>query len=185
MPGLQQMSEDQLFFLSFASVWCEAQTLTALAQQLNTDVHAPALARVTGVLQNFDQFRKISCARALNHLQLGFSENLAVTGFSFWPQTSNCAGSILRKFIEHASPIRQHQPCFPADKIQKDALNFFWEISCSDPFAQLVVQKVQILVRQPLLTLSYNRSVLDIFKFFILQHLGLSPVFIPRSHFSM
>ena len=58
MPGLQQMSEDQLFFLSFASVWCEAQTLTALAQQLNTDVHAPALARVTGVLQNYDQFRK-------------------------------------------------------------------------------------------------------------------------------
>ena len=135
--------------------------------------------------ENLDQFRKISSAPALNHLQLGFSENLAVTGFSFWPQTSNCAGSILRKFIEHASPIRQHQPCFPADKIQKDALNFFWEISCSDPFAQLVVQKVQILVRQPLLTLSYNRSVLDIFKFFILQHLGLSPVFIPRSHFSM
>ena len=44
---------------------------------------------------------------------------------------------------------------------------YFWEIVCSDLFARLVVQKVQILVlQQPLLALSNNRSVSDSFKFF-------------------
>ena len=62
LPGLSQLNEDQLFFLSFATVWCEAMTVNALVAQLMTDVHAPAMTRVNGVLQNFDVFRQaFSC----------------------------------------------------------------------------------------------------------------------------
>ena len=57
LPGISHLSEDQLFFLSFGSVWCETQTLSALAAQLQTDPHAPAMTRVVGVPQNFDVFQ--------------------------------------------------------------------------------------------------------------------------------
>ena len=41
----------QLFFMSYATMYCESKTVSALARQLLADVHPPHVARVTGVLR--------------------------------------------------------------------------------------------------------------------------------------
>ena len=41
----------QLFFMSYATMYCESKTVSALAKQLLADVHPPHVARVTGVLR--------------------------------------------------------------------------------------------------------------------------------------
>uniref|UniRef100_A0AC34QY75 Uncharacterized protein n=1 Tax=Panagrolaimus sp. JU765 TaxID=591449 RepID=A0AC34QY75_9BILA len=49
-------SDDQLFFLSFASFWCGKDTDGAIQQQLQTDVHTPKKFRVIGTLRNVPEF---------------------------------------------------------------------------------------------------------------------------------
>ncbi len=56
LPGLGEFDSDQLFFMSYATVWCEAKTKGQLAAQLATDVHPPNVARVTSVLRNMPEF---------------------------------------------------------------------------------------------------------------------------------
>ena len=51
LPGLAQYSSDQLFFMSYAALWCEAQTFMALVSQLSSDPHPPHVVRVTQVLE--------------------------------------------------------------------------------------------------------------------------------------
>ena len=51
LPALGQYSADQLFFMSYATMYCESKTVSRLARQLLTDVHPPHIARVTGVLR--------------------------------------------------------------------------------------------------------------------------------------
>ncbi|XP_049783142.1 endothelin-converting enzyme homolog isoform X1 [Schistocerca cancellata] len=55
LPGLN-FSHKQLFFLSFAQVWCSASTEEAIKLQLEKDPHAPPKFRVIGPLSNLHEF---------------------------------------------------------------------------------------------------------------------------------
>ncbi|XP_012534427.1 endothelin-converting enzyme homolog [Monomorium pharaonis] len=53
LPGHEQLSNDQLFFLSFANLWCETETNTAEAKY---DPHSVGRLRVIGTLSNAEDF---------------------------------------------------------------------------------------------------------------------------------
>ncbi|MFH4973538.1 hypothetical protein AB6A40_000247 [Gnathostoma spinigerum] len=60
LPGrlMSRFSHDQLFFLSFARVWCEKPySHRQPYQELMVDPHTPAKYRVFGAIQNFPEFR--------------------------------------------------------------------------------------------------------------------------------
>ena len=95
-------------------------------------------------------FREFGC-----HWLLILAPNFKLRGINFaqiyWARLSNPSAPALFSCRQNSERCPQ----------------YFWEIVCSDLFARLVVQKVQILVRQqPLLALLNNRSVSDSFKFF-------------------
>ncbi|KAH8384026.1 hypothetical protein KR009_011738, partial [Drosophila setifemur] len=48
----------QLFFLSFAQIWCNTAHPNVKALQVSTDQHMPGKFRVIGSLSNFDEFSK-------------------------------------------------------------------------------------------------------------------------------
>ncbi len=48
----------QRFFLSFAQLWCQNQTLRSARQSAAADPHSPGRGRVNGTVQNFDDFGK-------------------------------------------------------------------------------------------------------------------------------
>lgn len=55
LPGLQ-FSDEQLFFLTTAHLWCFKQTDQHLSIQLRTDYHSPLPYRVNVVMQNIEHF---------------------------------------------------------------------------------------------------------------------------------
>ncbi|XP_054269774.1 neprilysin-2-like [Macrosteles quadrilineatus] len=59
LPGLQNYTQDQLFMLSMATMWCTRYRPQALKYQITTGVHPPAEFRVNGALKNFPEFSKI------------------------------------------------------------------------------------------------------------------------------
>lgn len=58
LPGLQELTHDQLFFISFSQVWCSKYTPQASKLQTLEDSHSPARFRVIGVLSNSIEFSK-------------------------------------------------------------------------------------------------------------------------------
>ncbi|XP_054266542.1 neprilysin-2-like [Macrosteles quadrilineatus] len=59
LPGLQNYTQDQLFMLSMATIWCTRYRPQALRLLITTDVHSPTEFRVNGPLKNFPEFSKI------------------------------------------------------------------------------------------------------------------------------
>ncbi|XP_012150797.2 endothelin-converting enzyme 1 isoform X1 [Megachile rotundata] len=58
LPGLARYSQQQLFFLGFAQVWCGNYTNGALKSKLIEGVHAPNHFRVIGTLSNNQDFAR-------------------------------------------------------------------------------------------------------------------------------
>ena len=58
LPGLQQYTPEQMFFISYSQVWCEKKTLGALLSQILSDPHSPGKFRVWGPLSNSPEFVK-------------------------------------------------------------------------------------------------------------------------------
>ncbi|CAD6193961.1 unnamed protein product [Caenorhabditis auriculariae] len=64
LPGLQQYSNQQIFFLSYAHFWCGQKKEAAAMQQVLTDEHSPEVFRVMGVLSNMHEFAEVyNCPR--------------------------------------------------------------------------------------------------------------------------
>ncbi|XP_066593170.1 neprilysin-like [Prorops nasuta] len=63
IPGFEDFSEDQLFFISTASLWCETiKPPERLKVDLDSDEHSPGRIRVLGELSNSEEFSKaFSC----------------------------------------------------------------------------------------------------------------------------
>ncbi|KAJ3256674.1 Endothelin-converting enzyme 1 [Chytriomyces hyalinus] len=63
LPGLQDFSEEQLFFMGYAQLWCSNIRPEAMRTQILTNVHAPPEWRVNGVVSNSVEFsRAFKCA---------------------------------------------------------------------------------------------------------------------------
>ncbi|CAO3573467.1 unnamed protein product [Mortierella alpina] len=59
LPGLDKYSREQLFYMSFARVWCSQRRPASAIEALRTDVHAPAKWRVNGAVQNSPHFAQV------------------------------------------------------------------------------------------------------------------------------
>ncbi|XP_054439972.1 membrane metallo-endopeptidase-like 1 [Pteronotus mesoamericanus] len=63
LPGLE-LTFDQVFFISYAQVWCGSYRPEFAIQSIKTDVHSPLKYRVLGSLQNLAAFANaFHCAR--------------------------------------------------------------------------------------------------------------------------
>lgn len=56
LPGLEQYTDEQIFFMSYAQTWCGHSKPEALIRQILTDPHAPLHVRVNGVVINQPEF---------------------------------------------------------------------------------------------------------------------------------
>ncbi|XP_011135113.1 endothelin-converting enzyme homolog [Harpegnathos saltator] len=56
LPGLTDISDEQLFFLSFANSWCIATTEDYEAASANKDDHSPNKFRILGTVANMETF---------------------------------------------------------------------------------------------------------------------------------
>ncbi|XP_043510227.1 endothelin-converting enzyme homolog isoform X2 [Frieseomelitta varia] len=56
LPGLEHMSNEQLFFLSFANTWCEVLTPEKMEIKLRQDSHSLGSLRVIGSVSNSKDF---------------------------------------------------------------------------------------------------------------------------------
>ncbi|KAL4401122.1 metalloendopeptidase [Malassezia pachydermatis] len=64
LPGLDDMTQEQLFFLSFAQIWASQQRTEEAVRLIKTDPHSPERFRVNGALANFPPFAKAFGCRA-------------------------------------------------------------------------------------------------------------------------
>ncbi|KAG0337101.1 hypothetical protein BG000_005831 [Podila horticola] len=52
LPGLESLTPEQLFFVSYARPWCRKQRPESVVKQIRTDPHSPAEWRINGAVQN-------------------------------------------------------------------------------------------------------------------------------------
>ncbi|KAG0377644.1 hypothetical protein BGX24_005713 [Mortierella sp. AD032] len=52
LPGLEGLTPEQLFFISYARPWCSKQRPESTIRQMRTDPHSPAMWRINGAVQN-------------------------------------------------------------------------------------------------------------------------------------
>jgi len=58
LPGLQDFTRDQLFFISMARIWANNMQTAAAVAQVRSNPHSPAEFRVLGTLSNVPEFAK-------------------------------------------------------------------------------------------------------------------------------
>ncbi|KAI9343852.1 hypothetical protein DFJ73DRAFT_661052 [Zopfochytrium polystomum] len=56
LPGFDGFSQEQLFFLSFAQLWCSATRPEAAVRKVQTDEHSPGWVRINAAAANSPQF---------------------------------------------------------------------------------------------------------------------------------
>ncbi|GAB6018412.1 hypothetical protein CHUAL_000127 [Chamberlinius hualienensis] len=56
LPGMEDFTPEQIFFLSYANVWCESYTLGSILAEISGDEHAPESCRVNGAAANSVHF---------------------------------------------------------------------------------------------------------------------------------
>ncbi|CAO3573454.1 unnamed protein product [Mortierella alpina] len=56
LPGLDDLTPEQLFFISYARPWCSKQRPQSAIRQMRTDPHSPAKWRINGAVQNSIEF---------------------------------------------------------------------------------------------------------------------------------
>ncbi|PGH03741.1 endothelin-converting enzyme [Blastomyces parvus] len=57
LPGLGNYTNEQVFFLSYATFWCDKSTPEQAALKIETDEHAPKPVRILGTVANSPDFR--------------------------------------------------------------------------------------------------------------------------------
>ncbi|XP_057332174.1 neprilysin-11-like [Microplitis mediator] len=58
LPGFEDFTDNQMFFISFASAWCEVATPEKAEENFEGDSHSPGRLRVIGSVSNTDGFAK-------------------------------------------------------------------------------------------------------------------------------
>lgn len=58
LPGMKDFSNEQIFFLGFAQIWCSKYRPQTAERQVDYGVHSPGKFRVIGSLSNFHEFAK-------------------------------------------------------------------------------------------------------------------------------
>ncbi|XP_014258696.1 neprilysin-1-like [Cimex lectularius] len=62
LPGMEDLSHDQLFFLNYAQIWCGTMRPEDALTKIRSAVHSPGPIRVIGPLSNLKEFSKaFSC----------------------------------------------------------------------------------------------------------------------------
>lgn len=56
LPGLTNYSQEQIFFINYAQVWCTKARKSRLNRMLDTDLHSPNYFRVVGPIENSHEF---------------------------------------------------------------------------------------------------------------------------------
>uniref|UniRef100_A0A0C9RQP0 Mmel1_3 protein n=1 Tax=Fopius arisanus TaxID=64838 RepID=A0A0C9RQP0_9HYME len=58
LPGFEDYTDDQMFFISFAATWCQVVTPKHAEMMKHHDVHSPGHLRVIGALSNTNDFAR-------------------------------------------------------------------------------------------------------------------------------
>ncbi|KAG8222219.1 hypothetical protein J437_LFUL001417 [Ladona fulva] len=64
LVGLEKYTPEQLFYLGFATVWCESSTKESMLQELLSDPHSLHRLRVRGSLSNMEEFSNVFHCKA-------------------------------------------------------------------------------------------------------------------------
>jgi len=140
LPGslVGQFSHDQLFFLSFAQVWCEPGTLNPVDEyfQLLLDPHSPSKYRILGSLQNFPGFRDaFNCPTGKayapeQHCNVWVDEVKSVTGI---PPTTTTLPSLNIPENQRSKQAKYEEAAtYFANSVdvRQDPCNSFYEYTC-------------------------------------------------------